>query len=362
MAIVKPKTKIEEPKAEEPEAYKTPGVPEDANRNIPEELEDLFGESLPSETVKEDAVFDNLAKDTKESEPEPEPEPEPEVKADEETAEELPEEKGETPEEVPESGDPDPETAEEEPEAGEETPEETTAEQLARSQEANRLLIAKINDGSYVSAEAEIAAPVETPAQVAQSQVQTPSRLTPVPNLQVSVEDLSDEQFVEIQEDKAAFKTYVQGMIQQGVQSTHLQMNEAINTAMTVREQIGSFFKDDKNKDIMPLHNKVKEEAYKLDAVMPEASVLQVLEKAGEIVREQYKEILDAMSIQKKEIIKTKTEAAKVRAKPKVPRFANTTGRREVAANPKKPSAAEVDMLEMFPDTGPADTDSRYVY
>ena len=55
MAIVTPKT-------EKAESYKTPGVPEDAHRDIPEELEELFERSLPQEKVDE-PVFDKLAKD-----------------------------------------------------------------------------------------------------------------------------------------------------------------------------------------------------------------------------------------------------------------------------------------------------------
>lgn len=363
MAIVKPKTK-------ESEAYKTPDVPEDANRDLPKELEELFGESLPQQIEDED-VFDHLAKDKKDPEPEQtkeevvESEPESEVQSDEQEQEqeELPEEEGEATEEVPESGDTDHETTEEISETTEEATEENLAEQLVSVQKANELLMAKINEGSYISAESEIAAPVETPSQVAQSQTQIPSRLVPVPNLQVSMDTITDEQFAEIQEDKDAFKSYIQNMFQQGVQSTHLQMNEAINQAMTVREQIGSFFKDDKNKDILPLHNKVKEEAYKLDASMPGASILEVLTKAGENVRTEYKPILDAMRIQKKEIIETKKEAAKEKGKPKVPQFAGTTGRREVAVTPKKMSAAEKDVLELFGEgTGAEEDSGKYVY
>ena len=347
MAIVKSK-------AEESRDFT---APENQAEVVEADMNELFGENLPAEEADTSGITELIGDEDK-----PKPESEPEAQSNEQESEELSKEEGEEAEEVPESGDTDSETTEETAETPEETPEETPDDRIEKLLKANELLMAKINDGSYISAEVEIAAPVETPSQVAQSQVQVPSRLVPVPDLKVTIEGITEEKFAEIQQDKDVFNSYIQDAVQRGVQSTHLQMNAAINQAMTVREQIGAFFKDPKNKDIMPLHNKVREEAFKLDASMPEASILEVLNKAGENIRTEYKPILDAMSIQKKEIIKTKKEAATESAKPKVPRFANTTGRREVAVSPKEMSAAEKDMLEMYGESTEEADSGQFVF
>lgn len=352
---------VAKPKSEESEPYKTPGVPEDVNRNIPEELEELFGESLPQESL-DDSVFDNLAKEREE--PKLELEPEPEVKIDEESSEELPEEEGKKTEEVTESRDTNTEAIEKESETPEEIVEETPDDQLKKAQRANALLIAKINDGYYSPAEAEI--PTQSVPQQTQEQpiIQTPSKMVPVPDFKVTVEGITEDKFQEIQTDKEAFNDYIQDAVQRGVQSVQLQTVEIVQQSNFVNQQIAAFAKDPKNADILPLIKRVTTEAQKLDASMPEASIQEVLAKAADKVRNEFAEILTLTEVQKKEILKTKKEAAKIKAKPQIPKFAKGTGAREVAVTPEKISAAEQNVLDEVSELfdGSMETDSRYVY
>ncbi len=224
---------------------------------------------------------------------------------------------------------------EEEVKEGEEEEEEeeelTTEEALAKAQEQIQALLATINNGAVVELPEgieETLAPTVDPKVVAEQAAAAEAEKLA---MEKNAYDISDEEFTEILEDKGKFTNFLKGREHAIFRAALSQQSDAINKTMNMRMDVGQFFQEEKNKDILPLRELVMKTAITIEDRHPDWSTTEKMEASATAVRKQHAK---ALAMASKGSART--------AKPKPGKFAQTAPSRR-AAPTATPTTADIE-------------------